>query len=128
MGSGTLLGIMTWTILSAGGAVRKFVCFHPGCKSAAKTTTAETVKFVQAAWSLLVVTMVTATMVSLVQEDVGATMASKEEPANCVSAAITDPTAQLAAAGGREGVTTALKGLDSVPVIQAGQVISARRK
>lgn len=38
------LGIMTWTILSAGGAVRKFVCLHPGCKSAAKTTTAETVK------------------------------------------------------------------------------------
>lgn len=52
-------------------------------------------QFVQVAWSLLVVTMVTATMVSPVQEDVGATMASKEEPANCVSAAITDPTAQV---------------------------------
>ncbi|TMS19741.1 Stabilin-1, partial [Larimichthys crocea] len=98
----------------------------PGLGAHCDTLENKTTYFVQAAWSLLVVTMVTATMVSPVQEDVGATMASKEEPANCVSAAITDPTAQLAAAGGREGVTRASRGLGSVPVIQAGQAQSQR--
>ncbi len=52
-------------------------------------------QFVQVGWRPLVVTMVTATMVCVVQEDVGVTKASEEKPANCVSPATTAPTAQV---------------------------------
>lgn len=40
-------------------------------------------------------TMVTATMMCVVQEDVRATKASEEKPVNCVSSAIMAPTAQV---------------------------------
>lgn len=126
LGARTHVGTVTWTIISAGGAVREFVSFHPGSKSAAKTTTAETVKFVQVVSRPLVATMVTATMVCEVQEDVGATRVSGETPANCVTSVTTAPTAQSAAVGSREGVMRALRVLDSVSVNQAGRVIAAR--
>lgn len=38
------VGILTWTIISAGLAVKKFVSIPPGSRNAAKTTTAENVK------------------------------------------------------------------------------------
>lgn len=38
------IGILAWMIISAGLAVREFVSIPSGSRSAAKTTTAETVK------------------------------------------------------------------------------------
>lgn len=117
---------LAWTMVLAEGAVRGFVSILPGSKNAAKTTTAEIVKFAQVAWRPLVATMVTAKMACVVLGDVGATQDSEEQPANCVPPAIMAPTAQSAAVGSRDGVMRALKVLESAPVKRAGRGIAAR--
>lgn len=119
--------MMTW-IVSADMAVGEFVAFQAGYRSAAKTTSGETVKFVQVVWRPLVANMATAMTVISVLEHVDATPDSEGNPANCVSLGSMALTAQPVPAGTREGAMMALEDLDSVSASRAGRAIAARTK